>query len=191
MTERNMMDEETLVQQLKDRDPEALEEFHRQYHDRIFAVARKIVRYNWDAEEVVQDVLLKMHRKIHLFDGRSAFWSWVYRVTANAAKMKVRKYKRYPTPIEDDALTAFVAEKSVDQPTEKPDEVYLYNRCMKTIENFLEETDETNRELYWRMDFVGSDKEDVAEDLDLTVSALKARLHRMRYALRDAVDAQL
>lgn len=186
-----MMDEETLVARLMERDPEALEEFHRQYRARIFAVARKFVRDSWDAEEVVQDVLLTMHRKIHLFDGRSAFWSWVYRVSANAAKMKVRKYKRYPTPIEDDALSAFMAEKSLDQPTGQPDDIYTYRKCMKTIEAFLDDSDEMNREVYLRMDFEGNDKEKVAEDLDLSVSALKARLHRMRFALREAVEAEL
>lgn len=186
-----MMDEATLVAELKERNPEALEEFHRQYRSRIFAVARKIVRDQWDAEEVVQDVLLTMHRKIHLFDGRSAFWSWVYRVTANAAKMKVRKYKRYPTPIEDDALTVFLAQKSVGVPGEQPDAILQTRQCLQAIRDFLADSDEVNREVYLRMDVEGDDKEDVADALDLSISALKARLHRMRYAIRDAVDEQL
>lgn len=185
------MNEQELVERLKERDPEALEEFYRQYRDRVFAVARRIVRDDWDAEEVVQDVLLTMHRKIHLFNGRSAFYSWVYRVTENAARMKVRKYKRYPSPMEDEILFNLFSEDSQERTSGRPEELYTWKQCVETIGDFLETADDVNREIYMRMDFLGYDKEDVAEELDLTIPALKARLHRIRYALRRTLDEQL
>ena len=183
------MNDQELVERLRERDPEALEAFHRQYRDRVFAVARRIVRDEWDAEEVVQDVLMTMHRKIHLFNGRSAFWSWVYRVTENAARMKVRKYKRYPTLFEDSILDSMLSSSdSNEKPVGRPEEEFQFRQCMDTIRDFLESSDDLNREIYLRMDFLGYDKEEVAQDLDLTVPALKARLHRIRYALRRSLE---
>ncbi len=179
------MNENELVARLRLRDPAALQYFHHHYHDRIFAVARRLVRDEWDAEEVVQDVYMTIHRKIDLFNGSSAFWSWCYRVTENAAKMKIRKYKRYPTPVESDTLQAMSHTHNPDDPNTRPDKQLAYQETLATIENFLSTSDDINRQVYVLMDIIGMEKEEVAEKLDLTIPALKARLHRIRYALRE------
>lgn len=181
------MNEEQLVARLRQRDPAALEYFHTQYRERIRSVARRIVRDEWDAEEVVQDVLLTVHRKIDLFNGSSAFWSWCFRVTENAARMKVRRYKRYPTPVEEDALHAISHAHSSDDTDGRPDHQLACKQAVEAINDFLAGSDETNRQIYTLMDVDGLSKEEVAERLELTVPALKARLHRIRFALRDRV----
>ncbi len=179
------MNEQELVERLRARDAEALNYFHRHYRDRIFAVARRLVRDDWDAEEVVQDVVMTIHRKIDLFNVSSAFWSWCFRITENAAKMKIRKYKRYPTPCEADTLQAICQNNNPDDLNSRPDRQYAYNETVTAIQEFLANSDETNRRVYLMMDVEGMEKEEVAEELDLTVPALKARLHRIRFALRE------
>ncbi|TVR02218.1 MAG: sigma-70 family RNA polymerase sigma factor [Deltaproteobacteria bacterium] len=179
------MTENELVERLRAQDAEALTEFHRQYRDRVFAVSRRIVRDEWDAEEVVQDVCWTVFRKAHLFNGRSAFWSWVFRVTENAAKMKVRKYRRVPVPMEHDVLQAVAVDPTVEGVAAAPDEEVAYQRRLREMQSFLEASDELNRAVYVLMDIEGLSKEEVAERLDLSVSALKARLHRIRFALRE------
>ena len=84
------MNELALITKLRRRDPDALFYLYNEYRDRVFAVVRRIVRDDWDAEEVVQDVFWTVHRKIDLFREDSALWSWMYRISVNAAKMKVR-----------------------------------------------------------------------------------------------------
>jgi RNA polymerase sigma-70 factor (ECF subfamily) len=179
------MTDHELVEALRQQNEQALNWFHRHYRDRIFAVARRIVRDDSDAEEVVQDVVWTVFRKIHLFNGTSAFWSWCYRVTENCAKMKVRKYKRYPTPVDSEILQVISQSSTPDNPNDRPDQQYAYRRTLEQIEAFLQETDEMNRAVYIAMDIDGLSKEEVAEQLDLTIPALKARLHRVRYALRE------
>lgn len=181
------MTEEQLVERLRLRDPAALQYFHSHYSSRIRAVARRIVRDDWDADEVVQDVVWTVHRKIDLFNGTSAFWSWCYRVTENAAKMKVRRYKRYPIPVEQEALHAISAAHTPEDPNGRPDKLLACKQASEAINSFLSGSDETNRQIYTLMDVDGLSKEEVAEQLDLTIPALKARLHRIRFALRDHV----
>lgn len=183
------MNDIELVEALRAGGSEAITEFHRRYRDRIFAVARRIVRDEWDAEEVVQDVCWTVHRKIHLFNERSAFWSWVYRVTENTARMKVRKYKRVPTPMEHDVLQAVSIDPSAESVSASPDEELVYQRRLREMKAFLEASDEVNRAVYVLMDVEGLPKEEVAERLDLSISALKARLHRIRFALREHLVA--
>lgn len=181
------MTEDELVEGLRARNPQALEYFHARYRDRIFAVARRIVRDDQDAEEVIGDVLWTVHRKIDLFNGTSALWSWCYRITENAARMKVRKYKRYPTPVEGDVLQAMANNAAGDDPNARPDRQVTCRRTIERLNAFLSEAEETNRRVYQYMDVDGLSKEEAADRLGLTIPALKARLHRIRVALREAV----
>lgn len=182
-----MRTESDLVEALRQREPAAIAEFHQRYRSRIFAVARRIVRDDWDAEEVVQDVVMTVHRKIDLFNGQSAFWSWCYRVTENCAKMKVRKYARTAVPVDDDVLQTMMHDGRHEDAVPRPDMAAIGRQSVERIERFLEGADETNRKLYVLMDLEGLSKEEAAVELDLSIPALKARLHRIRYALRDAL----
>ena len=83
----NMRDqvETQLVARLRLRDEGALAELSSLYGARIFQLAFRYVKNREDAEEVVQDVLLKVFRKIDAFRGDSALSSWIYRITFNTA----------------------------------------------------------------------------------------------------------
>lgn len=179
------MEEAQLIQHLRNRDPEALFLLYNEYRDRVFAVVRRVVRDEWDAEEVVQDVFWTVHRKIELFREDSSLWSWMYRIAVNAAKMKVRKYKRCPMPIEDELLLDLSSRENPDDTNTRPDEQLICRRLIDDMSTYLETVSETNRQLYLDMELDGMSKEEVAQRLDLTIPAVKTRLHRMRVGLRD------
>lgn len=179
------MNEQILVQKLREKDPEAVRYLYSKYHSRIFAVARRIVRDDWDAEEVTQDVFWTIYRKIHLFHDDKKLWNWVYRISANAAKMKVRKYKNYPIPLEPQDIQSISSDSDAAKVGDQPDEQLAYQETVERINAFLSTSDEVNRKVYVYMDLMGLTKEEAAERLDLSVSALKSRLHRVRYALRE------
>ena len=181
------MDETTLVTKLRAGEPDALFFLYNEYRDRVFAVVRKIVRDEWDAEEVVQDVFWTIHRKIDLFREDSALWSWMYRIAINAAKMKVRKYKRRPIPVEDDLLRDIHSKEKGDDKSARPDQHLLYKRLVEEMTGYLDDVSETNRRLYISMEIDGLAKEEVAIVLDLTVPAVKTRLHRLRVRLRERI----
>jgi hypothetical protein len=77
------------------------------------------------------------------------------------------------------------APRAPDDLGSRPDRQLAYKETLASIEEFLASSDEMNRQVYMLMDVVGMEKEEVAEKLDLTIPALKARLHRIRYALRE------
>src|SRR5215470_7875615 len=74
-----------LLEQLRRRDAGATETLVGTYGDRVYRLAIRITGSASDAEEVVQDALWTVTRKIDTFRGEAAFGSWVYRITANAA----------------------------------------------------------------------------------------------------------
>lgn len=182
------MKETELIDRLIDKDPLALAYLYSHYHSRVTAVVRKFIRDDWDVEEVVQDTFWTVHRKIHLFRRDSALWSWMYRIAANAAKMKIRKYKRRPIPFDDDVLQVMHAEESVARVDNRPHQMLIEKQMISELEQFLNECDDKNRDLYVSMEMQGASKEEVAARLDLSVPAVKTRLHRLRVGLRERLQ---
>lgn len=182
--------EQELIDGLNNDDPDAVRALYQEYRDRIFAVVRPNVKDKWDAEEVTQDVIWKVYTKIDTFRQNSALWSWMYRIAINEARMKTRKYKRHPVPVEDDALTAMINDDTDGEEIDLPDEKLAFKDVVEIMEEYLEDSKDKNETVYVQMELDGEDKEEVADELDLTVPAVKARLHRMRVGLREKLKNQ-
>src|SRR2546425_565553 len=106
--ERRTDRDRELVEALRLHEPTAAERLVATYGDRAYRLARGITGNAEDAEEVVQDVLWTVVRKIDTFRGESAFGSWLYRIVANAAYQKVRgRQSRRAEVSLDDVLPLF------------------------------------------------------------------------------------
>ena len=79
-----------LVARLQARDETAVHELAERYGSRIYQLALRQMKNREDAEEVTQDVLMKVYRKIGAFRGDSALSSWIYRITFNTAMSRLR-----------------------------------------------------------------------------------------------------
>src|SRR6188474_1706375 len=80
-----------LVERLKAHDPRAVADLSDSYGAKIYQLAFRYLKNREDAEEVTQDVLLKVHKKIHAFRGDAALSSWIYRITFNTAMSRLRQ----------------------------------------------------------------------------------------------------
>src|SRR2546426_8227366 len=79
-----------LIARLQARDETAVHELAERYGSRIFQLAMRYMKNREDAEEVVQDVLMKVYRKVDAFRGDAALSSWIYRITFNTAMSRLR-----------------------------------------------------------------------------------------------------
>jgi len=119
------LDEQDLVERLRRREPEAIELLMARFTDRTYRLAHGIVRNAADAEEVVQDVFVSVIQKIGTFEGRAGLWTWIYRVTTNAALNKRRgKRREVEVPLEaphpgTDLIVE--AQRSADQAAADPE----------------------------------------------------------------------
>ncbi|MCZ7625341.1 MAG: sigma-70 family RNA polymerase sigma factor [Candidatus Methylomirabilis sp.] len=82
--------DQDLVERIKGGDEAAFDALLGRYQERVYRLAMSMTRNREDAEEVLQDVFLAVYRKIESFESRSAFRTWLYRITVNAALMKLR-----------------------------------------------------------------------------------------------------
>src|SRR5688500_2845178 len=83
-----------LVERLRAQDPAAVADLSDTYGAKIYQLAFRYLRNREDAEEVAQDVLLKVYQKIDAFRGDAALSSWIYRITFNAAMSRLREFKQ-------------------------------------------------------------------------------------------------
>lgn len=181
--------DEVLVQELREGDKGAFLELVERYQGKIYRLAYKITGDPTDAEDVLQDVFLKIYSKIHTFEGRSQLSSWIYRIAVNAAYQKIARDKRsryvslddvLPTISPDDAMTSALAADWA----ERPDEVLLTDEARREMQQAIEELPADYRVVFVLKDLEGQSNQEIADILNLSLPAVKSRLHRARLFLR-------
>ena len=184
-----------LVARLRRADAEAAEILVDAYGSRAYRLAVRITGSAADAEEVVQDALWTVVRKIETFRGESAFGSWLYRIVANGAYQKARGRRRHPEIALDDVLPAFHDDgthaapaddwsRTLDDPSRQSD----VRGALSTALDALSAGDRTAVLLH---DVEGFSIAEVAATVGLSVAATKSRLHRARLFLRQRLAVSL
>jgi RNA polymerase sigma-70 factor, ECF subfamily len=100
-------EERLLIERVKVSDHEAFEALFHRYLSRVYRQAIRLLGDQAEAEEVVQEVFLTVYEKAQTFEGHSAFSTWLYRITMNAALTKLRQRKRSEAASLDDFLPRF------------------------------------------------------------------------------------
>jgi RNA polymerase sigma-70 factor (ECF subfamily) len=176
-------EEAVLVERAKAGDRDAFEELVRRHADRLYAVVLRFVADGNEAEEVIQEAFLRAWRSIPRFEGRSAFFTWLYRIGINEAKR--RAARRPPVPVgslEDEPVPE--APDWSQAPETRSDQRDLRDVLERAIRGLPVEY----RATVILRDVEGLSTREAAEVMDLGEAAFKSRLHRARLAVRRAVD---
>lgn len=182
-------EEARLVQRLKGRDEAALETLMDQYGARIFGLALRLTGNRQDAEEVLQDVFWRILQNIGSFRGESKLSTWIYRIATNTALMKVRGRPKSQLVLLEEELgprmteDGMIAEPVADW-TRLPSEEFERRELAQRIEEAINQLDPDYRIVFELRDIQGLSTEEACEVLELSVAALKSRLHRARLFLR-------
>ena len=176
------MDEAELVEAARSGDRQAFDELVRRTFVDTFTLARRLTGNEEDARDVVQDAYLRAWKGIGKFRGEAAFSTWLYRITANAAASNVQRRRRHRVvPFADDFEPVDTdAEQLVSQGAETAE-------ALDRISVALDDLPAKLRNVVVLKDVYGMSHEAIAEELGITVSAAKVRLHRARRKLRDVL----
>jgi RNA polymerase sigma-70 factor, ECF subfamily len=163
----------------------------REYAPRIYNLARRMLGNDADAEDVTQDVLLQVVRKLDTFRGESQLGTWLHRVTVNAAlahRQKRAKHQKYESGngVDEQAEPAGPS-GSLKRWNVSPDEPVLAAEQAELIDKAIKELPEPYRDVYVLADVEGLPNAEIGEMLGLNVPAVKSRLHRARLRMRDAL----
>ena len=183
-----------LLRRLRAGDDSAVNELADRYSSRIFQLAMRHMKNREDAEEVTQDVLMKVYLKIDAFRGDAALSSWIYRITFNTAMSRLRS-NRLARAAEQERDRAQAAEAAMGgrppaarQPADwspLPDEALLRLQLRDAIAVAIAELPEIYREPIVLRDIQGLTTEEASSRLHVKDQTLKSRLHRGRLMLRE------
>lgn len=170
--------------------PRRLERMLFEYGTRIFNLARRMLNRVEDAEDLTQDVLLKLARKLVQFRGDSSLDTWVYRVTVNAALDFRRKRDHQPVTGGDpyDEFLENGAYARIVPLWRDPQQRALNTEARGIVEQAVQELPENYRDVYLLTDIEELPIVDVSELLQISVAAAKSRLHRSRLLLRQRLS---
>lgn len=170
-----------LVKQAQRGSKAAFEELVRRHQNRVFAVARGILKRQEDVEDISQQVFVKAYFALKKFDQRSAFTTWLYKITVNECWDLLRKRKVRPLVYESDFSEEQTRQYQASQETrdETPDigsRIDARNR----VEELLGYLDERDRGMLVLKEVEGFAIEEIAEIFDLNTNTVKVRLFRAR-----------
>ena len=168
------------------------ERVFREYAPRVYNLARRMLGNDADAEDVTQDVLVQVVRKLDTFRGESAFPTWLHRVTVNAALALRRKRSRRDEGRVNDPLDNFT-ESGRHQGFVRPwpkigDDPLLDSEQTERIESAIAALPETYRDVFILADVEQLPNAEIADMLGLGLAAVKSRLHRARLIMRDSLS---
>ena len=180
--------EEELVRKLQEGNFEVFDELAQLYQKKIYALSFNLTRNPMDAQDVTQEVLLTLFKKINTFQGKSAFSSWVYRITLNATYMKLRSKKKEQSISLDDLLPSYNGagfhQDKIQDWSENTESLLFTKETRGIIQKAVDQLPDKEKVVFLLRDVEGLSTERVSEILDLTIPAVKSRLHRARLFLR-------
>ena len=150
-----------------------------QYSDFVYNLAYRILGNHADADDAAQDAFLAAYRNFGRFRGESRISTWLYRIATNAALMKLRR-ERPRRALSDSDFDSI----ELPSPLEGPEELALNAELRDHMETGLDGLAPNLKAAVVLRDIQGLSNEEAAEVLKISVSALKARLHRGRVVLR-------
>lgn len=182
-----------LIERLQAGDDAAVAELAREYGTRIHQLALRYTRNKEDAEEVVQDVLLKVRDKIDAFRGDAALSSWIYRITFNTAMSRLRSTRSArhyevsdEVPMGDDGATR--TSEPADWSNLGDDSVHRAE-LRDALRVAVAELPAIYRAPVILRDLRGLSTEEASRRLNVKDQTLKSRLHRGRLILRERLAA--
>jgi RNA polymerase sigma-70 factor (ECF subfamily) len=177
MTEDQNAHDLELVRRIKRGEEQAFREMVDRYHARVYSLSYGVLRNAEDAEEATQDAFLTLYRKFGTFDESKKFFSWFYRVALNVAYSRARRRRSTPMVSLEDYLPRF-------RDDGHPVRGEIPARVPNIEDEFIAELPPSYRDVIWMVDVEEMKPVDVAETLEISIPALKSRLHRARLFVR-------
>ena len=175
--------ESELISRARNGDVAAFEQLTGAHADRLYSTVLRLIGNRSDAEDVVQETLLRAWRGIGRFQGRSMYFTWLYRIAINEANRALEKRSRggVSVPIDEEGLQLPAPEREC--PAEKAEQRELLSALGRAIADLAP----AYRTALVLRDVEGLSTRESAEIVDIGEAAFKSRLHKARLKLRTAL----
>ena len=181
------MEESKLLELAKSGDRQALAQLVKNNEQTVYNFSFKICRNRDKAEHIMQETFFSMIKSLHQFDGNSKISTWLYRIVSNHCLMLARKDKS-KTFVSIDNDDELYEDKYTADWSNIPNQNIENTELRKILDDSIDKLSPEYRIVFLLRDVEGLSTEETAELTELTVPAVKSRLHRARAFLRKELN---
>lgn len=156
----------------------------RRYNQRLYRVARAIVKNDTEAEDVAQQAYVNAYVNLHQFEGRARFSTWLTRIAVHEALSRARKQSRIAWQNDDEEEDPM---ERITSPDADPERQAFAGELSRMLEAAIDGLPAAYRAVFVMRDVEGLSTAETAECLELSDEAVKTRLHRAKAMLREAL----
>lgn len=182
LQQRTEMPDQELIQAVLDGSESAFATLIDRYKDRVFRLLGRYCRDAIECEDLAQDVFLKVFRKLHTFQHESAFFTWLYRITVNAATDHLsRAGSRRLRLVEDDSVLDTGHDENPAAPMMRAELAAITRRIVDSLP-------EKFRTILVLREFEDLSYTEIAKVLQIQLGTVESRLFRARQRFKDALE---
>jgi RNA polymerase sigma-70 factor (ECF subfamily) len=184
------MDDSAVVGAFLGGEERAFTELVERYQTRLLNFIYRTIGDREKAEDLVQEVFIRVYRHLHRFDRSKKFSTWAYTIASNLAKNELRNRSRNPLVLfqtvqksyqDDDRPVEF------EDPTSRPDDMYHQRHLQKIVEETVSKLPEHHRNVFILRELEGKSYEEIAEITDCNLGTVKSRLNRARNSFAEII----
>src|SRR6185295_1564526 len=186
----NELDDSAVVASYLAGQSNGFDELVERYQRRLLNFVYRTIGDRERAEDLVQEVFIRVHRHLHRFDQTKKFSTWIYTIASNLAKNELRNRSRNP-------LVFFQAmqgsEDEEERPlqfedtTSRPDDMYRKRHLRELVEESVAKLPEHHRNVFILRELEGKSYEEIAEITECNLGTVKSRLNRARNSFAEII----
>ena len=188
------LDDSGVVSAFLEGESRAFDELVSRYQNRLLNFVYRTTGDRERAEDLVQEVFVRVYRHIHRFDRSRKFSTWIYTIASNLAKNELRNRSRNPLVLfqtirrnweDDDRPLQF------EDPGTRPDDLYRKRHLREAVEEAVEKLPPHHRNVFVLRELEGKSYEEIAEITSCNLGTVKSRLNRARNAFASIIAPSL
>jgi RNA polymerase sigma-70 factor (ECF subfamily) len=183
------LDDLALIREIRKGSHDAFRVLVERYSERVLNVVYQLVGDRNESEDVVQDIFVKVYRKLDSFELRSSFYTWLYRIAVNTASDHLKRRRRRDEAVSLEALPPIFEDGS--RLARSPHRAVLDDELRARIDRAVESLPEPYKTVLILREFEDCSYEQMAEILGCSIGTVESRLFRARQRLREKLMSYL
>lgn len=168
----------------------AFRELVNRYQTRLLNFLYRMIGDREKAEDLVQEVFIRVYRHLHGFDRTRKFSTWIYAIAANLAKNEMRNRSRDPLGLLGGMRTIWQGKErplELEDTSSRPDDLFRKRQLCTLVEEATAQLSAHHRQVFVLRDLEGKSYEEIAEIIGTKVGTVKSRLSRARQSFADVI----
>jgi RNA polymerase sigma-70 factor (ECF subfamily) len=164
------------------------------YQTRLLNFVYRIVGDRERAEDLVQEVFVRVYRHLGRFDRSKKFSTWIYTIASNLAKNELRNRSRNPLVLFTSMTKGWEDEErplEFEDPTSRPDDLFRKRHVREMVESSVAQLPTHHREVFVLREIEGRSYEEIAEITHCNLGTVKSRLNRARNSFAEIIEPSL